>query len=332
MRAAVDIEAVARRGLQHWDCDSDGIRSMASIWQAELLRRLITTAISVARTTAPGDELSAWHELLDHRNELTWSTPEDVSLVFGGVMDPSARIDALRRLTARRGRMVPASLRYLADSPAPQWAKTAMEEIAQDQRFGGRPEMIEPVVGDISQRRAQSQYVLGLIEAVWPELALERHLLVREVVFLKGCTGLSSTIPGALGAVFIGQPEPDIGLYLTWIHEISHHALHVRMAFDRLVVNGEDRAPSALRAEPRLLVGHFHQVFVLARMCQGVQRLLPHLSGADVSPARQRLELLTSKFGLGINALRKHAVFTPVGGRLADDLERYHHRLVNEVK
>lgn len=328
-RAVVNAEAVGRRCLHRWDCDSDAIRSLASIWQAELLRRLITTAISVS-TTAPGDELHQWRVLLDHRNELTWSTPEDVWWVFAGVSEPAARIDALRRLVARRGQLVPPPLHYLDDSPAPQWVKTATEVMAADrrrQRRDGDPVIVEPAVDDIGERRARSQHALGLIEAVWPELAVERHLLVREVVFLAD-TEITGTIPSALGAVFLGEPESDFDFYLSWVHEVSHHALHVRMAFDRLVENGKDRAPSVLRPDPRLLTGHFHQVFVSARMCQGVQRLLPHLNGMDESAARQRLERLTDEFGLTLETLRKYAVFTPIGGQLADDLERYYHRLV----
>jgi hypothetical protein len=328
----VNVEAVGKPCLELWDCDSDGIRIVASIWQAELLRKLITTAILADRGTASSDELQAWQELLDHCGELTWSTPADVSLVFTGMTDPEARTDVLRRLAARRGRLVPASLNYLADPLPPRWARIATDAITEDQRRGGRPVIVKPIVEDISDRRAQSQHVLGLLDAVWPELALERHLLVREVVFVTGDTGFSSTVPSALGAVFLAQPESDIDLYLSWIHEVSHHALHVRMAFDNLLENGQDRALTALRPDPRLLVGHFHQVFVIARMCQGIQRLLPHLNVTDAALTRQRLEIRINQFGLSLKALRKHAVFTAIGQQLADDLEHYYKQLVEEGK
>jgi HEXXH motif-containing protein len=110
------------------------------------------------------------------------------------------------------------------------------------------------------------------------------------------------------------------------IHESSHNLLFGLCADGPMIDNLEsERYDSPLRFDPRPMDGIVHATYVLARMYQGIRRLLDSgcLNRAQIEEARAMLAASASKYGEGWCTVSRHAQLTPLGERVMQAAHDY---------
>lgn len=104
------------------------------------------------------------------------------------------------------------------------------------------------------------------------------------------------------------------------LHECGHHSLFLRTLFARHLQNPRDPASHPLRPDPRPVEGALHAAFALARITVGLRRLRRRFG--DDGSIGGRLRRNVDKLDATLVTLDEVAVWTPIGMRLFEDLER----------
>ncbi len=103
-----------------------------------------------------------------------------------------------------------------------------------------------------------------------------------------------------------------VALYELAVHEATHLELIARMAADKLVVNGSDRAASPFRPMARPLTRVLHATLVAARLMEAMRRYAPATDREQVF-VRRREEQFTAELALGLATLTEHGRWTDIG-------------------
>jgi len=228
--------------------------------------------------------------------------------------------DALSSLGDPALKAPPPRVAFDANLTNTRWVDPALALLRADLLEGGIPG--RPLC---ATRRSLAPLVkvtdeaVELLEAAWPEAALEMHELVRQIVFVDGDEHRSAFTIHTFGAIYLTTMPEMVnvpGIYENLIHESGHHALTLKEAFTKLLLNSEQRTESPLRGAPRPVRGVFHAVFVLTRMILGFERALAHVRVGDREKLEQRAEFLRKRREVGFRSLERSARFTDQGAEL----------------
>ncbi|OYW64513.1 MAG: hypothetical protein B7Z32_07245 [Hydrogenophilales bacterium 12-64-13] len=175
---------------------------------------------------------------------------------------------------------------------------------------------------------------LALLERCDPDSHAELLVLIKEIVLASGPkTAGAMTFDGAssfmlFGAILLNTHGHETVLQTTeaLIHESSHNLLFGLCADGSLIDNPDDaRYDSPLRLDPRPMDGIVHATFVLARMYQGIRRLVDSggLSAEQTEEAHTMLAVSASKYAEGWRTVSAHAQLTPLGKRVMQRAHAY---------
>ncbi|MGW1071672.1 YcaO-like family protein [Streptomyces sp. NPDC002537] len=165
------------------------------------------------------------------------------------------------------------------------------------------------------------------LRAVWPQMAAELDVTLRQVVLLGGWGIDGFTDFTVHGAVFVNSrrltgQEPDgpaghVRLAEALVHEGTHNRCDAAASVPFLRASGADELLSTpLRADPRPLSGLFQQVVVLARSVLLYRRL------PEGPAVRARHALLLDRGRRGAATLRsRDGVLTDTGRELLEQAE-----------
>lgn len=180
-------------------------------------------------------------------------------------------------------------------------------------RFMEQP--LEPIVDRVNE-------ALGILWRVWPQAAVENHLLVRSLVYVEGGEFQSATFEDVFGAVMVGvqyvQTVPSAFEML--LHEGGHHSLFLRNLYATFVTNADEMVHHPLRHDPRPIKGAVHAAQALARMATGLARWCAE-GGAPDEVFRRR-DNCVANFRTTLRTLAEHAAWTPAGERYFAGLEQ----------
>jgi hypothetical protein len=197
------------------------------------------------------------------------------------------------------------------------------------------PLRVGPVSADALSRAQQGLgETCALLDAAAPELGGEIRALIHEVVFLGAAPdsdGLSFHGASSFylwGALFLNAAaHPDRATMAEGLaHEAAHCLLLGHTLGAPLVENDEsERFISPLREDPRPMDGIVHATYVLARMHYCIERLLA--SSVLIAEERERLQAAKlrrrAEYAQGLEVVRSHARFTPVGRALFAGAQTY---------
>ncbi|MDC9594070.1 aKG-HExxH-type peptide beta-hydroxylase [Xenorhabdus sp. IM139775] len=125
------------------------------------------------------------------------------------------------------------------------------------------------------------------------------------------------------GLIFLYANERNtVPYYIEHIvHECAHHALNIINADDAIVENSPDERFSApFRDDARPMIGIFHALFVLCRICQSLKKIINHYNGEYYEELNERLKIAISKYYDTLKIVENHAKLTSVGKQILSDI------------
>ncbi|GGL10648.1 aKG-HExxH-type peptide beta-hydroxylase [Nocardia jinanensis] len=313
--------------LGRWLPSPDGGRALRRLYSTALNQQVADTCIALLH---PGDPRLATRveTLLPALADSDWTTPGLAHAHFVGLADERSRLATAHRAVAQLERIVagpppPLDLATIGDTP-PRWVEYALEKFVDDQR---RNDSLSVELESVTPGPATldgTRNALTLLAGSWPEMGGVTETLVREIRWTKGSARASSsaTLTQIYGAVFLraGLTRPVV-LYELLVHEATHLELVARMAVDKLLTNGSDRAPSPFRPVARPLTRVLHATLVAARLAEAMRRYRPD-DDRERALVRQRQEQFTADLTIGLATLAEHGRWTPIGHQFFTDLRR----------
>lgn len=211
---------------------------------------------------------------------------------------------------------------FAAEAPREPWAEWAAANLEMhtgvvdptvDIRFTEQP--LEPIVERVNE-------AYGIIWRVWPQAALENHLLVRSIFYVEGGGFQSATFEDVFGAIMAGTlyVETLAGAFEMLLHEGGHHSLFLRNVFSTFVSNPADVVHHPLRPDPRPIKGALHAAHALSRMSTGLVRWCA--AGDAPEEAFVRRDNCSASYRAVLATLAEHAHWTPAGERYFANMQK----------
>lgn len=259
------------------------------------------------------------------RRAIDWLHPRSVWAARIGTSRPG-ELEASRAAVASdlaRGEDERPWVEHLAagrdPEPWSEWAVTNLQmhtgavDPTIDIRFTAQP--LEPIVDRVSE-------AFGILWRVWPQAAIENHLLVRSHLYVEGGEFQSATFEDVFGAVMVGIAYVDTvpGAFEMLLHEGGHHSLFLRNVYATFVTNGGEMVHHPLRHDPRPIKGAVHAAHSLGRMATG----LAQWCAGDGAPqeAFRRRDNCVANFRTTLAVIGEHACWTPAGEQYFANLMR----------
>lgn len=329
--AALSTTALADQ-MSSWNIHIDSTRALARVMGRNTNCALVD-AISQSLEHLRGsrrhvDRLSSCLAQLQAAEEdvkaTCWSQPLHVWL---GLYTYPERLlsldeieDALLSLGDPALKAPPPRVAFDANLANPRWVDPALALLRADLLEDGTPARpLRVTRRNLAPLIEVTNEAVELLEAAWPEAALEMHELVRQILFVDGDGHGSAFTIHTFGAIYLTAMPAMVnvpGIYEYLVHESGHHALTLKESFTKMILNSEQRTESPLRGGTRPVRGVFHAVFVLTRMILGLERALAHVCLADREKLEQRAEFLRKRQEVGFRSLERSARFTDQGAEL----------------
>lgn len=104
-------------------------------------------------------------------------------------------------------------------------------------------------------------------------------------------------------------------------HECGHTALNIINAFDELVLNDPSATFVApLRVDNRPMIGIFHALFVLSRICYVFDRIIQKGTSEYVDECKERFRQAFKKLTDTHQIVKEHGQFTQIGQAIYNDI------------
>lgn len=166
-----------------------------------------------------------------------------------------------------------------------------------------------------------------LLRTVWPMASVEVDTLISVGVLLDGPNFSSGSAASTFGAVYVSPATlaDDISAIEVLVHEVAHHVLWMREAFQPFVENPETRVSSPLRGDERPMEGVFHAAFVLARICACLLHVLADDASCDRYGEANLAALVDDRaeqLRAALETIRATASLTDEGRALVANMER----------
>lgn len=249
--------------------------------------------------------------------DVEWLHPRAVhacALVNAGRPIPEDRVcDVLADM--RNGLSPAPELEHLPGRVPEAWYKDGLGLLGWGRGEREGLTRLRPTMRPIGAASAALAEAVRVLRRVWPEAAMEFHILVRAVVYFDGTAAGSSTAESTFGTMYLRHDLIDgvVTAFDTLLHEAGHHALILRNALEPFLTNSLDEAAHPLRNDPRSLRGVLHAAHVLARMGTGLTRWSAEPDAPlSVGELRDtRVAMLTRT----LSTLTERASWTPAGER-----------------
>ncbi len=194
------------------------------------------------------------------------------------------------------------------------------------QEYGKQPAPFELLASLSLGQQWYYAKAMSLIKQYWPKMYGEAVGHIRMIALLKGDSIGALTHSCFQGGIFLMHRDDLMWTAENLIHEFGHSRLDQLFELDDLIGNGEEeRYRSPWRDDPRPVKGIVHGLFVFTRIALWYERLLA--SGEKHGEVRRRLTVVLRQAGEAIGVLRSHAVWTPIGQGLFDELVGEYERL-----
>ncbi len=179
--------------------------------------------------------------------------------------------------------------RHMFGETGEQWLLAGMRKLTEDVDkviHETSPQLI-PEYNKIAVEHVEA--AIMKLKEIWPEAAVEFHLLVRLIAYTSGIGFRSATMPDTFGTIYAGldylQSVPSSVEML--LHETGHHSLFLRNSYEPFVRNGSQIASHALRPDPRPINGIVHAAHVLSRIATGMTRWCARPGAPDEAHQRR---------------------------------------------
>ncbi|MFL6616582.1 MAG: aKG-HExxH-type peptide beta-hydroxylase [Pantoea agglomerans] len=104
-------------------------------------------------------------------------------------------------------------------------------------------------------------------------------------------------------------------------HECGHTALNIINSFDELVVNNpNDTFVAPLRVDNRPMIGIFHALFVLSRICYVFDSIIKRGTSEYVEECKERFSIAFKKLNDTYEIVKEHGRFTEAGQTIYEDI------------
>lgn len=160
-----------------------------------------------------------------------------------------------------------------------------------------------------------------LVQAIWPEMYEEAQDFIRKMILFKGKEVIGFTDFRYHGSVFLHYERlrdasiPEVAEEI--IHEASHVRLNAAMAAIPMVLNDEnERYDSPLRPDRRPMMGVFHQMYVLARLCYFFEKLDP----SGKSEIGTLLTRVLEQLNMAYDVVKRYGELTPAGQEILNSV------------
>lgn len=271
------------------------------------------------------------YSVTDVSDEFSYDFDEETWLVYRGLSNAKSREQkkvALERATylLKTQSSQPHQWNGLnfISCQKPLWAIASLEEQNQEvlNDTGFHPQMkIGSHIAKQSEERVN--IAIDTLKVIWPEMASQLSLLCTRIVWFRAPSFWSSTAPYAHGAIFV-NPLTEWGICHfmdTLAHESGHLSLMIKQTFDPMLLNPQQRQESPLRKDSRPLIGIWHAVFVLFRICKALTYYLnSNFNHGDRDQAAVLLLDYQSRLSKGIQTLALAAEWTDSGRVFYEEL------------
>lgn len=248
--------------------------------------------------------------------------------LFGTYYDMVLAVERDDLADARR---LATELRERVDAPLPRlWANSLGDRPEPDIERYRRlllPRDIRaaaPNADDLTAASRRIDAAMNLLTRGFPGMAAEIRALIFEVVIGVGpeepdlMTFDGSSCYMLWGAILLNARGQSTVLdtALALAHESGHNLLFGKCVRGPLIENDDDEVYShPLRQDPRPMDGVFHAAYVIARMCQTLERLLESgvLDDEQRDAAIKDLAIQRASFGEADEVIRANARLTDVG-------------------
>lgn len=304
----------------------DGGQALRRHYSAALNQQVAGICVRLLHPVHPRRAARA-EDLVPALADSVWTTPELAHAYFVGSADEQSKITTAQRAVAQLEQIVagpppPIELATTGDT-TPRWVEYALDKFVDDQRRNDSlsVELESVTPGPVTLDGTRT--ALARLAECWPEMSHIGETLIREVRWMNGSARASSsaTLTQTYGAVFLrADLTRPVVLYELLVHEATHLELIARMAVDKLLVNGSERAASPFRAVARPLTRVLHATLVAARLVEAMRRYDPDTDREQVF-VRRREEQFAADLAIGVATLTEHGRWTDIGDEFFSGLQ-----------